>query len=51
MRHVVEGDEDNILIRADKTPNSTGAKAVGVVPGDGWHGLPGNYSWNQRGKD
>jgi Uncharacterized anaerobic dehydrogenase len=35
MRHVVEGDEDNILIRADKTPNSIGAKAVGVAPVDG----------------
>jgi len=35
MRHIVEGDEDNILIRADKTPNSTGAKAVGVAPAEG----------------
>jgi predicted molibdopterin-dependent oxidoreductase YjgC len=39
MRHVVEGDEDNILIRADKTPNSTGAKAVGVVPVEGGMGF------------
>jgi NADH-quinone oxidoreductase subunit G len=39
MRHVVEGDEDNILIRSDKTPNSTGAKAVGVVPGEGGMGF------------
>ena len=30
MEHVVEGDEDNILIRADKTPNSTGAREVGM---------------------
>ena len=28
--HIVEGDEDNILIRADKTPNMRGAKEVGV---------------------
>jgi NADH-quinone oxidoreductase subunit G len=35
MRHVVEGDEDNLLIRADKTPNSRGASEVGVRPRDG----------------
>ncbi len=34
-RHVVEGDEDDILIRADKTPNSLGAREVGVRPGEG----------------
>jgi NADH-quinone oxidoreductase subunit G len=34
QRHVVEDDQDDILIRADKTPNSTGARAVGIVPGD-----------------
>jgi NADH-quinone oxidoreductase subunit G len=39
MRHVVEGDEDNILIRADKTPNSTGAKEVGIAPGGGGMGF------------
>jgi predicted molibdopterin-dependent oxidoreductase YjgC len=32
VRHVVEGDEDDILIRADKTPNSRGAEEVGVRP-------------------
>jgi NADH-quinone oxidoreductase subunit G len=31
--HVVDGDQDDILIRADKTPNATGAAAVGL--GDG----------------
>ncbi len=36
-RHVVEGDEDRLLIRADKTPNSLGAFEVGVRPGE--HGL------------
>ncbi|TAK57599.1 MAG: 2Fe-2S iron-sulfur cluster binding domain-containing protein [Bacteroidetes bacterium] len=30
MRHIYQGDEDDILIRADKAPNSAGAKAVGV---------------------
>ncbi len=31
MEHVVEGDEDGFLIRADKTPNAYGAREVGVV--------------------
>lgn len=31
IKHVVEGDEDNFLIRADKTPNSYGAREVGVA--------------------
>jgi len=35
VRHVVEGDEDEILIRADKTPNSRGAEEVGVRPREG----------------
>jgi len=34
-RHVVSDDEDDILIRADKTPNSRGAMEVGVAPRDG----------------
>ncbi|MEX0602172.1 MAG: molybdopterin-dependent oxidoreductase, partial [Bacteroidota bacterium] len=33
--HVKEGDEDALLIRADKTPNSTGARGVGVKPAEG----------------
>lgn len=33
--HEKEGDEDDLLIRADKTPNSLGARQVGVKPGDG----------------
>jgi len=32
LRHVKPGDEDAILIRADKTPNSRGAEEVGVRP-------------------
>lgn len=35
VQHVKEGDEDDLLIRADKTPNSFGARRVGVEPGDG----------------
>ncbi len=35
VRHVVVGDEDNILIRADKTPNSLGAEKVGIRPREG----------------
>lgn len=32
LTHVLEGDEDDLLIRADKTPNSFGAREVGVAP-------------------
>ncbi len=32
MPHIVNGDQDDILIRADKSPNATGAKEVGVQP-------------------
>jgi NADH-quinone oxidoreductase subunit G len=35
VRHVVEGDEDDLLIRADKTPNSLGALEAGVRPREG----------------
>lgn len=30
VEHVVDGDQDDLLIRADKTPNTTGAREVGV---------------------
>ena len=40
-RHVIEGDEDSILIRADKTPNSMGAKTVGLRPRDGGSNFDG----------
>jgi NADH-quinone oxidoreductase subunit G len=39
--HIVIGDEDDLLIRADKAPNSFGARAVGVKPTDGGLGLEG----------
>lgn len=41
VRHTKEGDEDILLIRADKTPNSLGAREVGVKPSDGGLGLDG----------
>ena len=31
---VISGDEDDILIKADKTPNSTGLKYLGIKPVD-----------------
>ena len=33
--HIIPGDQDDILIREDKTPNSLGAQLVGVNPGTG----------------
>src|SRR5690242_14254118 len=41
VQHTVEGSEDNLLIRADKTPNTTGARAVGIHPGAGGEGYAG----------
>ena len=35
LKHEKPGDEDNLLIRADKTPNATGAAQVGVRPAEG----------------
>ncbi len=34
FRHT-QGTDDNVLIRADKTPNAAGAELVGVVPQEG----------------
>ena len=39
--HVAAGDEDALLIRADKTPNSLGAASVGVRPGVNGFGFDG----------
>ena len=50
MHHVVEGDEDQILIRADKTPNAAGAKEVGVAPGDGGMGFAEMIRGMKEGK-
>ena len=41
VRHVKEGDEDNLLISADKTPNAAGAREVGVAPAEGGLNLEG----------
>ncbi|MFZ1730711.1 MAG: 2Fe-2S iron-sulfur cluster-binding protein [Bacteroidota bacterium] len=39
LPHVEEGDQDEFLIREDKTPNSAGAKLAGVKPADAEHGI------------
>lgn len=39
VQHIKEGDEDNLLIRADKTPNSTGAREVGVKSAQGFDAI------------
>jgi NADH-quinone oxidoreductase subunit G len=41
MQHVHAGDEDALLIRADKTPNALGAREVGVHPREGGLGFEG----------
>jgi NADH-quinone oxidoreductase subunit G len=39
LPHVVAGDQDDFLIREDKTPNTAGARLVGVKPDSPEHGL------------
>jgi predicted molibdopterin-dependent oxidoreductase YjgC len=41
IRREIPGDEDDILIRADKTPNSRGAEEVGIEAHDGGLDLEG----------
>ena len=41
LRHEVEGDEDELLLRADKTPNSRGAAEAGVLPATPANGFDG----------
>ncbi len=41
LRHVVPEDQDDVLIRADKTPNAAGAELAGVRPADAAHGVEG----------
>lgn len=50
IRHAKEDDEDDVLIRADKTPNSSGAEAVGVKPQDDSFGLEGILRGIRDGK-
>ncbi len=39
LRHVVPGDQDDILIREDKTPNTNGAQLMGVKPASNGSGF------------
>jgi NADH-quinone oxidoreductase subunit G len=39
IRREIAGDEDDILIRADKTPNTRGAEEVGIAPREGGSNL------------
>ncbi len=39
MKHTKPGDEDKLLIRADKTPNSLGASIIGVGGENGANGI------------
>lgn len=50
MTHINEEDEDDLLIRADKTPNSYGAREVGVFPTDGGLSLEGILREIREGK-
>jgi NADH-quinone oxidoreductase subunit G len=50
MHHRVEGDEDAILIRADKTPNDTGAELLGIRPGEGGLDFDGIINGIREGK-
>jgi NADH-quinone oxidoreductase subunit G len=47
--HTKEGDEDELLIRADKTPNMLGARAVGVKPAEEGYDLQGIIQGIQNG--
>ncbi len=49
-RHIVAGDQDDILIREDKTPNTLGAELVGVKPGSNGIGLEGMMRGIKEGK-
>ncbi|MBP1649533.1 MAG: nuoG [Bacteroidetes bacterium] len=41
LRHDLDGDEDDLLIRADKSPNGRGAMEVGMQPGNAASGFEG----------
>lgn len=41
MKHIVPGDQDDILICEDKSPNYTGARLIGVKPGQNGLGIEG----------
>lgn len=50
MHHEAEGDEDALLIRSDKTPNSLGAQEVGVRPRDGGLNFDGIFKAIREGQ-
>jgi predicted molibdopterin-dependent oxidoreductase YjgC len=49
LPHTVPGDEDQFLIREDKTPNATGAALAGAVARDAAHGLAAIIEGIERG--
>jgi NADH-quinone oxidoreductase subunit G len=49
-KHLVPGDQDDILIREDKTPNSLGAELVGVKPSANRSNLEGIINGIKDGK-
>lgn len=49
-KHVVTGDQDDILIREDKTPNSLGAELVGVKSGSNGMSLEAMMKAMKEGK-
>ena len=50
LRHVKTGDEDDLLLRADKTPNSYGAWEVGVRPSQDGYSIEGIVKEIREGK-
>ncbi len=48
--HIIPGDQDDILIREDKTPNSLGAELVGIKSGPGSLNLEGILKGIREGK-
>ncbi len=50
QKHIVAGDQDEILIREDKTPNALGAELVGVKPTSGGMSLEGMLRGIKEGK-
>ncbi|MBR9976648.1 MAG: (2Fe-2S)-binding protein [Bacteroidetes bacterium] len=50
LPHVEAGDQDEFLLREDKTPNSAGARIAGVTPVDDAHNLDSIVEGLQSGK-
>ncbi len=50
IRHIVPGDQDKILIREDKTPNTLGAELIGVKPSANGMNLSGIIQGIKDGK-